>query len=348
MDRQLLAKGSVGHARRLRGPLAMGGLALLATLTTGCAAGAPSLLKPAGLGALDVERLWWLLFGISAAVFVVVMGLIVMSIVRRNRPVSPHEADGDPAWSSRFMMIGGVIIPAIILSGAFIATLHEMVLISAPGRDAKFTITVTGHLWWWEARYPNGAVTANEIHIPTGETVRVLLSTADVIHSFWVPQLQTKTDMIPGRTNQTWLETDTPGRYRGQCAQFCGLQHANMAFYVVADPPSVFQEWVDNQAAPAKAPQTALAQDGLAVFTTQTCSGCHTLRGTFAAGVVGPDLTHLASRQSIAAATLQNNSQGLAAWISDPQAIKPGAEMPPTQLSPPDLSALVAYLQSLQ
>ncbi|GAC1364230.1 MAG: cytochrome c oxidase subunit II [Actinomycetota bacterium] len=306
------------------------------------------MLRPAGLGALDIERFWWLLFAISTVVFVVVMGLIVLAIVRRRRPAAPEEADGDPAWGGRFLLIGGVVLPAIILSGAFIATLHEMRLLSAPAGDAKFTIVVTGHVWWWEARYPNGAVTANEIHIPTGETVRVLLPTADVIHSFWVPQLQTKTDMIPGRTNQTWLRTDTPGRYRGQCAQFCGLQHANMAFYVVADPPADFQSWLANQAAPAQPPGTALTQAGLAVFTTQTCAGCHAVRGTAAAGVVGPDLTHLASRQSIAAGTLQATGQQLASWIADPQAVKPGAEMPPTQLSPADLAALVAYLQSLQ
>lgn len=320
----------------------------LGLLTTSCDSGAPSMLTPHGLGALDIERFWWLLFGLSVFVFVAVMGLVVLAIVRRHRPERPdEETEGDPAWGGRFILMLGVVIPAVILSGTFIATLHEMSLIAAPRRHAGMTIHVIGHMWWWEVRYPNGVVGANEIHIPTGETVKVILTTADVIHSFWVPELQTKTDMIPGKINQTWLETNTPGRYRGQCAQFCGLQHANMAFYVVADPPAVFQAWLANQAAPAPAPQTPLAAAGFGVFTSQTCAGCHTIGGTTAAGVVGPNLTHLASRQTIAAGRMQNNAENLATWISDPQDVKPGAEMPPTQLSPSDLTALVAYLQTL-
>jgi len=324
---------------------------VLALLTAGCASesNSPSILRASGLGALDIERLWWVLFAISTAVFVIVMALVVLAVVRRNRP--PEEAaerEEEVAWGGRFILLAGVVIPAVILTGTFAFTLHEMSLLDTSGAHPALTIQVVGHDWWWEARYPNGAVTANEIHIPTGETVKVDLTTADVIHSFWVPQLQSKTDMIPGRTNHTWLETGTPGRYRGQCAQFCGLQHAHMIFYVVADPPAVFQAWLASQAAPASPPVTPEAAAGQQVFLTSTCSGCHTIRGTTAAGVVGPDLTHVASRETLAAGTIANTPADLAEWITDPQHVKPGAEMPPTGLSPAQAQALVAYLESLK
>lgn len=307
------------------------------------------MLRASGLGALDVERLWWILFGIASAVFAIVMGLVVVALLRRKRPASetaPREEEVH--WGGPFILVAGVVIPAVILSGSFALTLHEMALLSSAGSKAGMTIDVVGHDWWWEARYPNGAVTANEIHIPTGETVRVRLTTADVIHSFWVPQLQTKTDMIPGRSNQTWLRTGTPGRYRGQCAQFCGLQHAHMIFYVVAEDPATFQSWLAGQQATAQPPTTPSAAVGQQVFLTQDCSGCHTIRGTSAAGVVGPDLTHLATRQTIAAGTLANTPANLAAWITDPQHAKPGVIMPPnTQLSQQQLQGLIDYLDSL-
>ncbi|HWD08851.1 MAG TPA: cytochrome c oxidase subunit II [Actinomycetota bacterium] len=326
------------------------GACALTLLTAGCAseANSPSILRSSGLGALDVERLWWILFAISAAVFAIVMALVFVALVRRNRPpVQVSGPEEEVPWGGRFILLAGVVIPAVILTGTFALTLHEMSLLDTSGRHPAFTIQVIGHDWWWEARYPNGAVTANEIHIPTGQTVRVDLTTADVIHSFWVPQLQVKTDMIPGRSNHTWLRTSSPGRYRGQCAQFCGLQHAHMIFYVVADPPQVFQSWLAGQAAPAATPDTAQAAAGERTFLTSTCTGCHTIRGTGAAGVVGPDLTHLASRQTLAAGTLANTPGNLAEWITDPQHVKPGAEMPPTGLTPAQAQALVAYLESL-
>ncbi|HEU5002502.1 MAG TPA: cytochrome c oxidase subunit II [Actinomycetota bacterium] len=310
------------------------------------------MLRADGLGALDIERFWWILFGISAAVFAIVLGLMMVALARRHRPVPADEAAGkhpedEPAWGGSFILFSGVVVPAIILAGTFGLTLHEMNVLSSPGHHAAMTITVTGHDWWWEARYPGGAITANEIHIPTGEVVRVRLLTADVIHSFWVPQLQTKTDMIPGRTNETWLETGQPGRYRGQCAQFCGLQHAHMIFYVVADPPDTFATWLAGQAQPAPPPTGALATAGEQIFTTQTCAGCHAIRGTSAAARIGPDLTHIASRQTIGAGVLDNTAGNLAAWITDPQHAKPGADMPPTDLTPDQVQALVAYLQTL-
>ena len=336
------------RSRVLRAGVRLTVVVALGTGSAACAAqGTPSMLKTSGAGATQVERFWWVLFGISAAVFALVMGLVLVAVARRRRP-DPLGREDRVAWGDRFILTSGVVLPALILTGTFVLTLHQMQLLSSKATRADLTIRVTGHLWWWEVAYPNGAVTANEIHIPTGERVRVLLTTDDVIHSFWVPQLQTKTDMIPGRRNQNWLETSTPGRYRGECAQFCGLQHAHMIFFVIAEPPEVFQAWVAYQARPALEPSDPQAAAGRSVFVEQTCAGCHVIRGTSAAGLVGPDLTHLATRQTIAGGTLPDDPPDLAGWISDPQHAKPGAVMPPTQLSQGDLASLVAYLRSLQ
>ena len=306
------------------------------------------MLRTAGPGASRVEHFWWLLFGISAAVFLFVTAMIALAVARRRRP-----SQGDPGreaeaqWGHRFILVSGVVVPAVILSATFGLTLREMSALARPLNRTGLTVGVVGHLWWWEARYPNGAVTANELHIPVGELVRLELTTADVIHSFWVPQLQTKMDQIPGHTNEMWLQADAPGRYRGQCSQFCGLQHAHMIFYVVADTPGDFLAWEARQAEPAAAPRTPAAASGLGVFTSSTCAGCHAIRGTSALATVGPDLTHLADRATLAAGTIDNTQSELARWITDPQGVKPGAIMPPTQLSPSDLADLVAYLQSL-
>ncbi len=212
------------------------------------------------------------------------------------------------------------------------------------------TIDVEGNQWWWEAAYPGyDEVTANEIHIPAGEPVLVRLASLDVIHSFWVPELAGKLDLVPGQINELWIEAAEPGVYFGQCAEFCGVQHALMAFHVVADPPEEFAAWIAEQQEPAEAPLAdSLVERGRDVFLSAGCIQCHTVRGTQATGQLGPDLTHLASRDWIAAGTLENTVGNLEAWISDPQAIKPGAKMPPTELDSEELQALVAYLQSLE
>jgi cytochrome c oxidase subunit 2 len=307
------------------------------------------MLHTAGPGATRVEHFWWLLFGISAAVFFFVTALVILAVVRRRRPsVGDPGREVEPGWGQRFILVSGVAVPVVILLATFAFTLREMTALAKPLSRARLTISVAGHLWWWEARYPNGVVTANELHIPTGEPVRIELTTADVIHTFWVPELQTKMDQIPGHTNEMWIQADTPGRYRGQCSQFCGLQHAHMIFYVVADSPVDFQAWEARQAEPAAAPVSPAAASGLGVFTSNTCAGCHAIRGTPAVATVGPDLTHLADRATIAAGTLDNTPEQLARWITDPQGVKPGAIMPPTQLTSSDLTDLVAYLQSLK
>jgi cytochrome c oxidase subunit 2 len=214
------------------------------------------------------------------------------------------------------------------------------------GRATKLTLDVIGHDWWWEVRYPNGAVSANEIHIPAGVKVQLSLTTDDVIHSFWVPRLGPKTDMIPGQRNTMWLEASEPGVYRGQCAEFCGLQHANMIIRVVADPPEEFDRWVNTEAQPAAA--SALALSGRRVFEAGTCAGCHRIRGTRAIGNAGPDLTHFGGRATIGAGVLSMSDENLRRFITDPQGIKPGAAMPPITLPADQLDSLVTYLRGLR
>ena len=316
---------------------------MIALATSACALGGPSVLDAHGASEKRVEGLWWLLFAISAVVLAVVLGLMTAAIIRRRRRGTDVDRS-EPRWGEPFVVLAGVIIPVLILTAVFVVSVRDMNAIA--GGDPQLTVQVIGHMWWWEARYPNGAITANEIHIPAGEPVRIEVTTADVIHSFWVPQLAPKIDMIPGKTNSIVLVADSPGRYRGQCAEFCGLQHAHMAFFVVADPPDVFQRWMAHQEAPAAAP-TGSAADGLAVFLAQTCDGCHTIRGTPASAALAPDLTHLADRETIAAGTLRLTRGNLAHWIRDPQAVKPGVIMPPTQLTRSQLQSLVDYLMGL-
>jgi cytochrome c oxidase subunit 2 len=213
----------------------------------------------------------------------------------------------------------------------------------------QLSIRVVGRQWFWEVRYPGGrAVTANEVHIPVRTRVDVLATTDDVIHSFWVPELNRKIDMINGRTNRVLLYADKPGVYRGQCAELCGLQHAHMAFDVIAEPQAEFRRWLANLAAPARAPQGAAAQQGEQVFMAQQCASCHTIRGTSANGRIGPDLTHVASRQTLAALTIPNTRQELSSWIRDPQRIKPGNKMPALGLSDAQINAVADYLAGLR
>ena len=301
-------------------------------------------MDPAGPGARRIEGLWWVLFWISAVVLVVITGLLVAA-VRRRGSIDLEVDKTAPRLGNSFILIAGVGIPALVLAGTFVYSMIQMNLLATAGEDAELTITVEARNWWWDVRYPNGAVTANEIHIPVGEPVRLLLPSADVVHSFWVPQLQAKMDHVPGMENEMWLEADEPGRYRGQCAEFCGLQHAHMEFYVVADPD--FDEWVEREALPAKSPSDESARSGEAVFMDSTCIGCHAVRGTEAESEVGPDLTHLDARETIAAGKLTNTRENLAEFIVDPQGVKPGVGMPPTDLTDQDLDALLDYLEQL-
>ena len=251
-------------------------------------------------------------------------------------------------WEGRLLLIGGVVGPVLILFALWLFTLRDLHFQATGFRSASLTVEVRGRLWWWDVRYPaQGVATANEIHIPAGRRVLLRLTTNGVIHSFWVPQLAGKTDMISGRTTEMWLQADRPGVYRGQCAEYCGRQHAHMIFLVIADPPARFDAWIAQQSAVPPPPIAEQLRRGRTVFETNPCAACHTLRGTAATGRVGPDLTHFASRRTIGAGTVPNRRGDLASWIVDSQSIKPGNLMPPMQLSAKDLEALIAYLESL-
>jgi cytochrome c oxidase subunit 2 len=325
--------------RRLLGCAAVG-LALAA-----CSGPSPSALDPKGPGAARVAGLWWLLFWISAAVFTLVTLLVVVALTRRrgSREVLVRGGGGE-----RLVVAGGVVLPLVVLSAVYVVGLRDLRALGVPARTA-LTVAVTGHDWWWEVRYPGqGIVTANEVHVPVGRPVRVVLTSQDVIHSFWVPQLTVKTDLIPGQTNTTWIQASTPGAYRGQCAEYCGLQHARMAVLVIADPPGEFDRWLARERAPAAAPADPLAVQGQRTFERVSCAACHTIRGTSAGGTLGPDLTHLAARRTIGAGTLANTPQLLGEWISDAQQAKPGNRMPAQPLTPEELRALLAYLERLE
>jgi cytochrome c oxidase subunit 2 len=224
--------------------------------------------------------------------------------------------------------------------------------VSQPPAKPAFTIEVTGHQWWWQVRYLSDEparifTTANEIHVPVGKPVAVKLASSDVIHSFWVPALTGKTDLIPGQTNVTWIEAKEPGVYRGQCTEYCGVQHAHMGLLVVASPPREFDAWWDGQLAGAASALTETTEHGEAAFVGR-CGICHTVRGTPAGGIVGPDLSHFMTRTTIAAGTLPNNTGDLAGWIADPQHIKPGSRMPQPEVTPGELQQIVSYLHTLK
>jgi cytochrome c oxidase subunit 2 len=254
----------------------------------------------------------------------------------------------------RWILAGGVAFPVVVLVPLFVLTMRSLAAVEARDVEPDLTIEVIGRQYWWEVHYLDDAgnrlfETANEIHIPVGRTVLVRLLSADVIHSFWVPRLAGKLDMIPGKMNQLRIRADEPGEYRGQCAEYCGLQHAKMAFLVVAQPEEEFEAWAVRQALPAAAPADSLAARGRDVFLRSGCAVCHAIRGTPAAVAdLGPDLTHVASRRTLAALAIPNNRGHLGGWIADPQAIKPGNLMPAVPLSAADLQALLHYLEGLR
>jgi len=288
------------------------------------------------------------MFAVSAFVVVLIGALLLFSILPRRRRKG-DDPDTTPAWATRMVVVGGVVFPVVVLSVLWVLTLQDMDALSQPSRPARLEIHVTGYQWWWKVAYPQqGFVTANDIHIPTGQPVRVLLTTFDVNHSFWVPQLTGKTDLIAGKPNTTWIEADNPGVYRGQCAEYCGLQHANMIFDVVAQRPADYQVWVTRQQQGAPPAATTDLLHGEQVFLSQPCVACHTVRGTPARGTVGPDLTDFGDRLSIGAGAVPNTPGYLGGWIIDSQGVKPGNKMPPIELPAQDLQDLIAWLESMR
>jgi cytochrome c oxidase subunit 2 len=307
-----------------------------------------------GVRAQSIAYLAWFTIAVSLLVILIITGLLLAAIRRgRSRlvPVLPGEAFVErPPGGASWIYIGVGITTMVLL----VTMVWTFVTLASTGNPppgpAAVRLQITGHQWWWEVRYLDDDpsqefTTANELHIPVGKVVQLTLQTADVIHSFWVPALAGKTDLIPGQHNQTWLMASHPGVYRGQCGEYCGQQHAHMAFEVIASAPDQFQQWRKRQLqSTALHTATNAGQD---LFIAR-CGICHTVRGTMAGGVLGPDLTHVATRQMIAAATVQNNPAGIAAWIADPQHIKPGNYMPRLDLSGPQLASLLQYVQSLK
>ncbi len=322
---------------------------LLACATLGGCGGRQSTLAPHSPQTHLIALLWWWMLGAATVVFLGAVSLLVVAWFRRRKPGLPVFGEREDL-SGGLVVLFGIVIPIVVLVALFgAANLYVIRTTSAPAaRSTAMTIEVVGHQWWWEVRYPGtDAVTANEIHIPVRTRVNTITTTADVIHSFWVPRLARKIDMTPGRVTRVLLYASQPGSYRGQCAEFCGLQHAHMALEVVAQPPAAFRSWLANMAKPARPAPAGPARTGERLFMSDQCASCHEIRGTPAKATVGPDLTHLATRATLAAATIPNDAGELAAWIANPQAIKPGARMPDLGLSRAEVADLVAYLRSL-
>jgi cytochrome c oxidase subunit II len=311
-----------------------------------------SVLSPHSPESRLIDRLWDAMYLVSVVMFVLVTGALLWAVLHRRPPSGP-TTNLERERRLTVGVVAATVLTGIVLFGFLISDVLVGRTLSGTGGKEALQIRVTGHQWWWEIQYrdsvPNNwATTANELHVPTGRSIVLELRSTDVIHSFWPPSLSPKRDLIPGNVNTLRFHADSPGVYRGQCAEYCGHQHAKMGFLVIAEPPDSFARWLARQRDTAQTPTTELARQGQEVFLSSSCVMCHSIAGTRAGSRIGPDLTHLASRRTIAAGTLPNTRGNLAGWIVDPQRIKPGAKMPPTQLDPGDLQALLAYLESLK
>lgn len=313
-----------------------------------------SIVHPAGPAAAEIAWLWWIMLIAFTGVFLLVIVLLICGIFGRSGALDRSESgpnESKATWrpwgSNGFIVAGGIVLPVLILTPLYFYSLTTSAGLRMP--EEALRIRVAGHMWWWEVRYPGSEVVlANEIYIPVGRPVRLELTSTDVIHSFWVPRLNGKRDMIPGVENSFWIQADEAGIYRGQCGEYCGTQHANMAFEVIALRSEDFNAWMISQTEKTDESEVLAADRGLQVFLSVGCVQCHSIEGTQAAGNAGPDLTHLGSRRMIGGALLPNTRGNLSGWILDPQAIKPGIKMPRTYLDADDLQALVLYLETLQ
>ncbi len=308
--------------------------------------GPQSALDPAGRAAEQIARLFWKMAAGTVLVWLAMAGLTIYAM---HGPKTAKEG----RLAKLLIIGGGAIVPTAILAALLVYGLSMMPSLLARAPEGRLKIDVIGEQWWWRVRYrlPNGSevVLANEIRLPLGEIVEFQLESSDVIHSFWIPALGGKMDMIPGRTTRLSLEATRPGIFRGVCAEYCGTAHALMAFSVVVMPKEEFERWLDAQSSAAPEPVEPLAMQGRDAFLIHGCSACHTIRGTSADGVVGPDLTHVGSRLSIGAGILANEPKTIRRWIEDTDKLKPGVQMPHFGMLPPEeLRAIAAYLKSLE
>jgi cytochrome c oxidase subunit 2 len=316
-----------------------------------------NIFAPAATPARSIFNLSMLVLSITLAIFLTVAGLLLYALIRfRHRS---GDADREPAqiYGSNQIELSWTVIPILIVVMLFLTTTRIILRTQAiPKPKSAMDVTVIGHQFWWEYRYPNlGVVTANELHIPVSDPAHpaptyLTMSSADTDHSFWVPRLAGKTDVIPNRVNTMWLDPEQPGLYLGQCAQYCGTQHAKMLLRVYAESPADFAAWINQQKQPAvqNFPGNPAAAEGQTVFMRNACINCHTISGTAATGRFGPDLTHLASRDTIASGAIQNTPENMRKWVDNPSSMKPGCLMPPMHLNDHDLDAITAYLTQLR
>ncbi|MDQ3570605.1 MAG: cytochrome c oxidase subunit II [Actinomycetota bacterium] len=338
-------KRSPARARVLSALRRWRGAALLgvgAVLMAACGKDSPSSLDPQGPAAKSIASVWWLMFGLATAVYVVVAGFIIIGALRgRGRQEGKPSRISDGA----FIWVGGLIVPSVILGLLAVVTVNTTDGLRQPDPN-PLRIEVTGFQFWWAAEYKEeDFTTANEIRVPAGRPVEIGLHSQDVIHSFWVPQLAGKVDLVPGQRNVIRFTAEKPGEYRGQCAEYCGLQHAKMAFLVIAEEPASYERWMIRQQRPRAGPSSEREAAGEQVFM-RSCAGCHAIRGTEAQGTKGPDLSDFGSRRTLGAVAVTNNRANLAGWIANSQTIKPGNLMPPVQLAPDELLNLVEYLEN--
>ena len=334
--------------------LALCGVLLIA----GCSADNPqSIFDAKGPVAQRQLDLLWIIFWVAVFIFVIVIGALLYTVFRFRR--KPGQGIPVQVHGNTKMEIGWTVVPSILLAVIAVPTVITQFYISNPPSGDQLQINVTAHQWWWEVEYPDsGVVTANELHVPVGVTVNVELISSDVIHSFWVPKLAGKMDILPGATTSQWFTADEVGEYYGQCAEFCGESHAWMRFRVIADTPEDFDVWTASQLAESVEPATPEETAGAALFLSKGCLACHTISGVpAAAGILGPNLTHLGSRTTLAAGIMDMSAANLKEWLIDPEEVKPGNVMsdealaytnPAFALSSDDVDNLVAYLQSLK
>jgi cytochrome c oxidase subunit II len=288
-----------------------------------------------------IAAVFFLVLVIAGVILFLVAAAVVYSSVRyRSRGIAGTEPK--QVFGSRKLEMVWTIVPLAIMTALFVITVRAMVLIDAPQESGQTPdLIVTGHQWWWDARYPNGAVATGDIHIPAGRRMLVRIESTDVIHDFWAPELARKMDAVPGRPSYIWLEADTPGTYSGACSEFCGAQHAWMRFRVVAESAADFDAWLQRQTQAPPEP-TGIAAEGARLFRSKKCADCH------APGGKGPDLAHVATREFLGSGISRNTPENLALWLTNPQAAKPGNRMPDTPLSANERDALLAYLETLR